>query len=516
VEARDGRQPALLFWLFVSIVIAFHLWFIGSANFDLAPDEAHYWTWSKRLDWGYYSKGPMVAYLIALSTRLGGDTEFFVRLPAVLLSAGTAILTFRLARGLSRSNQVGLNTALLLGVMPMTSAGSILMTTDAPLVFFWVLTLLATHRALEAGTKPQWALAGAALGLGLLSKYTMAAIVPQIAAYLARSERHRRALREPGPYLAIATGLLVLFPVVWWNWQHDWLSFRHLLGQIGPTNGSLSPLASLSQFVGSQVAFVTPFVFLLLVIGMWYVGRTGLGRGRDDAALFLLCTSAPLLLVCAVVSLWTKVQANWPAPAYFTAAIATAIWYRQSSRRAAGAGRARKARRLLAVALVTGLLVTFVGHFPASPGWLGAPLPPRLDPTKRLRGWKDLGRRAGDVYLEMSKTRPTFIFSDSYQVASELMFYVPGHPHAYSIALGRRMNQFDVWGGTTEVIGWDAIFVTAFSEEPPIEVTRSFNDIERHPVEGAGVHAGGRVADPWSIFRCYGFKGFPPLQTYGY
>jgi undecaprenyl-diphosphatase len=492
------------------------LWFIGSGSFDLAPDEAHYWTWSKRLDWGYYSKGPMVAYLIALSTRLGGDTEFFVRLPAVLLSAGTAILTFRLARRLSGSEQVGLNAALLLGVMPLTSAGSILMTIDAPLIFFWVLALFATHRALEANDTSSWALAGVALGLGLLSKYTMAVIVPQIAAYLALSGRHRRAIRRPGPYLALATGLLLLLPVLRWNWTHDWVSFRHLLGQIGPTNGSLSPPASLAQFLGSQVAFVTPFLFLLLLIGMWHVGRTGLGRGGDDAALFLLCTSVPLLLLCAAVSLWTKVQANWAAPAYIAAAIAAAIWQRQSSRRAVRAGRARNARTLFAVALVTGLLVTFVGHFPASLAWLGAPLPPRLDPTRRLSGWKDLGRRVGDVYLEMSKTRPTFMLSDSYQTASELMFYVPGHPQAYNIALGRRMNQFDVWGGTAEVIGWDAIFVTASSDDPPLEVTRSFNGIERHPVNEAAVHAEGRVARPWSIFRCYGFKGFPPPQIHGY
>ncbi|MBF8261431.1 MAG: conserved membrane protein of unknown function, partial [candidate division NC10 bacterium] len=73
----------LCFWLFLGFAVTFHLWFIASGRLDLAPDEAHYWTWSKRLDWSYYSKGPMVAYLIALSTRLGGDTDFYVRLPAV-------------------------------------------------------------------------------------------------------------------------------------------------------------------------------------------------------------------------------------------------------------------------------------------------------------------------------------------------------------------------------------------------------------------------------------------------
>ena len=59
-----------------------HLWMIASGHWPLIADEAHYWEWSRRLDWSYYSKGPMVAYLIALPTRLGANTEFWVRLPA--------------------------------------------------------------------------------------------------------------------------------------------------------------------------------------------------------------------------------------------------------------------------------------------------------------------------------------------------------------------------------------------------------------------------------------------------
>lgn len=72
----SDRQISLLLLLFLGFLTAFHLWFINSGRFSLAPDEAHYWTWSMRLDWSYYSKGPMVAYLIALSTRLGGIPSF--------------------------------------------------------------------------------------------------------------------------------------------------------------------------------------------------------------------------------------------------------------------------------------------------------------------------------------------------------------------------------------------------------------------------------------------------------
>ena len=92
---RSYRDLALGWLLLLTLL---HLWMIASGRWPLSADEAHYWEWSRRLDWSYYSKGPMVAYLIALSTRLGGHTEFWVRLPAVLLGTATAGIAYLLAR----------------------------------------------------------------------------------------------------------------------------------------------------------------------------------------------------------------------------------------------------------------------------------------------------------------------------------------------------------------------------------------------------------------------------------
>jgi len=503
----------LCFWLFLGFAVTFHLWFIASGRLDLAPDEAHYWTWSNRLGWSYYSKGPLVAYLIALSTRLGGDTEFYVRLPAVILSAGTGLLIFSLARNLYGSARAGLNAVLLLGAMPLAQAGSILMTIDAPLVFFWVLALFSTHRALEGNHTGWWLLAGTALGFGLLSKHTMAAMIPQIFLYLALSRGHRYWISRPGPYLALGTGLLLSIPVVWWNALHDWISFRHVLGQIGWGNVAVSPLKSLGGFAGSQIAVVTPVLFTLLVIGIWRVGRAGLGRRADDASLFLFCGSVPLLLVCLLISLWAKVQANWAAPTYIGAAIAAAAWLSGSSRNAIPYRGTWAARSLFATALLTGFLVSGIGYFPQSFASIGLALPHNIDPTNRLRGWKELGLQVSEIHYEMSRRRATFLFSDQYAIASEMMFYVPGHPKTYNIPLGRRMNQFDVWGGTEEALGWDAIFVTGMTGEPPPAILRSFESVQRDWPRHLATLDKKRS---WSIFRCYGFRGFWLLEPHGY
>jgi 4-amino-4-deoxy-L-arabinose transferase-like glycosyltransferase len=503
----------LCFWLFLGFAVTFHLWFIASGRLDLAPDEAYYWTWSNRLGWSYYSKGPMVAYLIALSTRLGGDTEFYVRLPAVILSAGTGLLTFLLARKICGSARAGLDAVLLVGATPLAQAGSILMTIDTPLVFFWVLVLFSTQRALEGNHTGWWLLTGAALGFGLLSKYTMAVMIPQVFLYLALSRSHRSWIGRPGPYLALGTGLLLFVPVVWWNATHGWISFRHLFSQIGGGKIAVSPLKSLGEFAGSQIAVVTPILFTLLMIGMWRVGRAALGRHADDASLFLFCGSVPLLLVCLLVSLWTKVQANWAAPTYIAAAIAAAAWLSGSSRNGIPYRRTWAARSLFVSALLTGFLVSGIGYLPQSLASVGLPHHQELDPTVRLRGWKELGLQVSEMHQEMNRSRPTFLFSDQYGIASEMMFYVPGHPKTYNIPLWRRMNQFDVWGGTEEVLGWDAIFVSGRTGELPSAILRSFESVHRDwPHHLATLDQKGS----WSIFRCHGFRGFPPLKPQGY
>src|ERR671915_196445 len=95
---------------FLLVVTSIRLWYLQQGYLELSPDEAHYWEWSRRLDWSYYSKGPFVAYLIALSTAIGGATELFVRLPAVVLSAGTTICVFGLVRDLFHDVKLALIT----------------------------------------------------------------------------------------------------------------------------------------------------------------------------------------------------------------------------------------------------------------------------------------------------------------------------------------------------------------------------------------------------------------------
>ena len=125
-------SPMRLAVLLLCATTAYRLWFI--TQIELVPDEAYYWLWSKHLAASYRDKGPLVAWIIALSTKLFGDTPFGVRFFAVLFSSATSWLLFIIARRLY-DDRVALWSLLVATVMPLFAVGSLLMTIDPLSVF---------------------------------------------------------------------------------------------------------------------------------------------------------------------------------------------------------------------------------------------------------------------------------------------------------------------------------------------------------------------------------------------
>ncbi|HEY7675670.1 MAG TPA: glycosyltransferase family 39 protein, partial [Candidatus Methylomirabilis sp.] len=107
----------LLTFGLVAAITIFRSWFLTTGAWELSPEEAQYWDWSRRLDWSYYSKGPGIAYLIALATRLGGDSALAIRLPALLAGALLALLASRLARETTGSDRAAFWSVVLLTAM---------------------------------------------------------------------------------------------------------------------------------------------------------------------------------------------------------------------------------------------------------------------------------------------------------------------------------------------------------------------------------------------------------------
>jgi 4-amino-4-deoxy-L-arabinose transferase-like glycosyltransferase len=490
---RAGVTVAAVLAVVTALRIAFLLW----GGLDLSPDEAHYWEWSRRLDLSYYSKGPLIAYLLAGLTALFGTSAFGIRLGAVLLSLLGAWAVYRLGRELYGRSEPGALAVVGLQVTPLVWAGSLLMTIDSPFIVLWTLGLWALHRALTGGSTIAWLLFGLALGVGSLAKYTMLLALPGLLLYLWLAPESRRSLRSRGPLLALGVALISLLPVLAWNVRTGWVTARHVASQ---GRGRGFTLEHLAEFLGSQILVLTPLVAAILAWGLWIGVREGFLRRREPYR-FLLAFAVPVLAVYLGVGLQGKVQANWAAAAYPSLALATAGLLLER-RGVLGETRRRAQTGLLAAAAVLALGFCAVGHVMGR-----LDVPRRLDPTARLRGWSDLGRAVGVAVEGMPDPRRTFVVSSRYQVASELAFYVPGRPPAYNFNLGRRLNQYDFWEGPDSRLGWDAVYVEEGANQLDTRVRAAFTRVD--PPVVLQVTRGGRVIRVFSLHRAYGFRGAP-------
>ncbi len=285
-RSETNRESTLLFAGLIAISI-FRIYYILHGHLDLSPDEAHYWEWSRRPDLSYYSKGPMIAYLIYLGTHLFGNTVFGIRVMAVMFSALSSVYIFKLVNLMYgndnlqqniitptrhvRQRSAALQAAFAFQAVPLFAAFGVLFTIDSPFTFFWVLSLYFFYKAVFEEVNKQWInwiFLGLAVGFGLLTKYTMA-FFPICGLLLLLLSDKRPFLKTPMPYVSFMISMLAFSPVVIWNAQHNWLTLRHTAGQAHLADGFTLSARSFFEFIGSQIGIITPLFFCLIIYALF-------------------------------------------------------------------------------------------------------------------------------------------------------------------------------------------------------------------------------------------------------
>ncbi|MCK4264036.1 MAG: glycosyltransferase family 39 protein, partial [Candidatus Aminicenantes bacterium] len=197
---RGKNLYKTLLLVFLIIITALRIFY--SQSIELFFDEAYYWDWARHLDLGYLDQPPLVAYLIAASTKIFGNTEMAIRLPAVIFSAATTIVIFFFAKRMFKSEKYALISAFLLNLILLFNVDSILMLPDTLLIFFWVLTLYLFYLAIKINPR-YWYLAGLSLGLALLSKCIGVLLIPVIGLTLLFMQKNRRWLCRKELYISL-------------------------------------------------------------------------------------------------------------------------------------------------------------------------------------------------------------------------------------------------------------------------------------------------------------------------
>jgi dolichol-phosphate mannosyltransferase len=407
----EARMRALAMGL-IGYAFALRVVYLGTV--ELLPEETYYWNYARHLDIGYLDHPPLVAWLISLGTAVFGQSPFGVRVGALCCGVITSIFAYRLARNLC-GDATALAALLLAQTLPFFFLSGLLMTPDAGLTAAWAASLYYLERALLAGRASAWWGVGAALGLGMISKYSIGLLVPVIVVFMLLDRQSRRWWTRWEPYAAALLALAIFSPVILWNAQHDWASFAFQTSR----RLAEAPRFALHKLLASALVLITPTG--VLAVAVYFSGAR---PALADAARRWLFTAAAVLLPLAVFAMFSlrhEVKLDW------TGAPWTAALPLMAAGMAAAAGVAgirARIRQAWLPTLVCLLLIYGAGLHYLVLGLPGAGYSQHIELIPV--GWRDFSRRiaaaAATVRTETG-SEPLIVGMDRYAIASELAFY---------------------------------------------------------------------------------------------
>lgn len=436
-------------WKFIGIISILKLIYIYFI--PITPQEAYYWYYSLFPALSYFDHPPMAAYSIWIGTHIFGDTVFGVKFMAVVWGLLTNIflyLTLKKATSFldidtpSILQQIPFMGIILYNLTIFSHLYSITIMPDTPLIFFWIATIYFVVRVKADNQPVNWIYAGICVGLGMLSKYTMAAILPAIFLAMLLDSALRSWFKTAYPYLAIVIAAIIFLPVIIWNYQHEWASFAF---QFGERAGRVRKFRSkyVIQLLISQLFLLTPFIFFIFgklmkrIISVW---------NKQPVIRLLFISGAILIFTFIAYSMFSLVKMNWLLPAYTGwIAGATLLFYYLFYTRSFW----------LKLGLYSSIWLILIAY-----SLLLIPNIP-LGEGNTWSGWKDAAGQIHQLYQKYGGGKKMFLFTNSYKSSSLLKFYLPDQQiPVYSRNIYKQPAlQFDYWPLPDSLKGKNALYI---------------------------------------------------------
>ncbi len=320
-----STSPArFLAWLII-IVTALRVLLLFFSQVDLGPDETQYWWWGQSFQFGYFSKPPMIGWLIGASTGIFGDAEWAVRLFSPIITGVTTWLIFLITRRLY-DEKVGLWAAIVWTTLPAIILSTAILSTDIPLLLFWCLALRAFIGLTEEKSLRWGVVLGVSIGLGMLSKYAMIYFPLCMGLAFILSSQARKALQPLPLLLAGGLAFLIFLPNILWNAANDFQTLAHTQ-ENASWGRDMFNFDEFFEFFTAQFGVAGPIIFGALIWGLITLHKRlpedGATKGRD---LMLIAFALPPISVICVQAFLSKANANWAMTSYPAVTILVTAW----------------------------------------------------------------------------------------------------------------------------------------------------------------------------------------------
>lgn len=379
-----GKYQKWTLWL-IAVLLVFRVVCLLISPLGLHGDEAQYWAWSKDLDWGYFTKPPLIAWTIWATTSIFGDAEWAVRISSPLLHSITALVIFRTAR-ITFDAKTGFWAAAIYLLMPALWLSSGIVSTDVPLLLCWALAMNAWLHLREKATWPRALQLGVAVGFGLLAKYAMLFFLPALGLAFLFDKPSREGLNNLKGYVAGLITFLIFLPNILWNFAHDFATVTHTADNANMQGGIPFHPAELGTFWGDQLAVFGPVTLVLYVMALIAALRGKL----DKPALWIALFGLSPLLIISLQALMSRANANWAVTTYVVGSILTAhyavkFWPKLKLWLVGGVGFQSILCLILALIMMSPSLTDAAGL---------------TNSAKRLRKWPETVKVVEDIYAQ--------------------------------------------------------------------------------------------------------------------
>ena len=418
---------------------------IVATTVELGNDEVYYRIYATDIQWNYFDHPPMVAWLIRTTTiNLYFDTEFFIRLGAILSAAVTTWLFYLSGKKIGTA-QTGFYAA---AIYTATLYGSIIAGTfilpDSPQMVCWagslyLLIFITDSKSIGKTKKRKLVLFGLVTGLGMLCKIHTSFLWLGFLLYIFLY--NPKWFRQPVLYLSGFITLVFFYPVIKWNIDNQFITFLFHSSRVNIANSGFD-ISNFLGFAGGQVLYYNPVIFIFIVISVIAAFKNQLPINIQQKRL-LLWTSLPLIIIATLISFFKPVLPHWTGPAYSSLILLTACYFGKRKNN----GQAEKRLLPIPLLIANGFLIlviaaglTVINFFPGTIGKKSGIQTGDGDFTLDMYGWQKLKTEFKRVYRQDTSSRSiqpgAFIICNKWFSAAHLDYYIARPLAIDLIALG--------------------------------------------------------------------------------
>lgn len=430
----DGasRRPLVVAALVIAAMTVLRI--VYASAIELRTDEAYYWTWSKEAALSFLDHPPGIAWLIRFGTAIFGDTALGVRFGGIVAMLVTQLLLADIVRRLTHDVRAVVAAVLMPEAALYYGLLMAKVAPDVALVPFAVAMMWSLVRLAQSGDGRWWLAAGLFAGLSLLSKFTAIMFAPAVVAFLLVPDWRWRWLRSPYPYLAVLIAIAVFSPVLIWNAQHDWASFR-FQGVRATANYGIS-LRTVGDFIGLQFGLVGFVLLPVVLLGLVMTAWRGYRR-REPVAILLSTAVLVPFAYFFFKSLTFRVGDTWPMFMWPVGFAAAAVNLAMMPKDGCSARLIRSSIFWMKTALVSGIVfvvIVFLYYVAAPWNLLG-----KMDPVGAEAGYEQVVARA---QAALDETGATWIATTDYRTYAMMRWLFRGRVPVVEINERGRFQDF--------------------------------------------------------------------------